>query len=183
MKRVIVVLIFAAVGFTVGFGVLLASSAAWAAETFHGTVHISLKTSGADICDLTASNIDESGLGNPNVTYTLAGQAVLGKACQNNGGNFPTDPKKASDAANASGNVTVEPKNGRVRGASVTIDISAQVPVPLSCPGGQTPVVVCCKYTGITLKDSTNGVAATVDTGSASFTLAGSPPSATGLCP
>jgi hypothetical protein len=181
MKRVIVVL--AAVGFAVGFGVLLASSAASAAESFHGTVHISLDTSGADVCDLTASNIDESGLGNPNVTYTLAADAVLGKACQNNGGQFPSDPKKASDAGNVSGNVTLQPKNGRVRGASVTIDISAQVPVPLDCPGGQRPVVVCCKYTNITLTDSTNGVAATVDSGSAAFTLAGSPPSATGLCP
>jgi hypothetical protein len=146
-------------------------------------VNISIDQSGADICDLTASNIDESGLGNPNVTYTLSADAVLGKACQNNGGNFPSDPKKAADAGSASGEITIQPKNGRVRGASVTIDISEEVPVPLSCPGGQRPVVVCCRYSNIKLTDTTNNVDATVSTTTASFTLQGAPSSATGLCP
>ena len=126
----------AALVFTVGFAVLLASSVAWAAGTFHGTVNISIDTSGADICDLTASNIDESGLGFTNVTYALNANAVLGEACQNNGGNFPSDPKKNAQGGAVSGETTVGVKNGRVRGASVTIDISRKCPCPLAVRAG-----------------------------------------------
>ena len=189
MKQIIthrskVVLVLAALVFTVGFAVLLASSVAWAAGTFHGTVNISIDTSGADICDLTASNIDESGLGFTNVTYALNADAKLGKACQNNGGNFPSDPKKNSSGGAVSGETTVGVKNGRVRGASVTIDISQEVPVPLSCPGGQRPVVVCCRYSNISLTDTTSDpdIVAAVSTTSASFDLQGAPASTAGLC-
>ncbi len=182
MRRTKIVLI--ALGFTAGFGMLLASSVAWAAGTFHGTVSISIDTNGADICDLTASGIDESGLGFTNVTYALAADAVLGKACRNNGGNFPSDPKKNNDGGAVSGDTTVGVKNGRVRGASVTIDISQEVPVPLDCPGGQTAVVVCCRYSNISLTDTTSDpdVVATVNTTSASFTLPGAPASTLDLC-
>src|SRR6266852_735514 len=127
-RRAFVILAVLALGAGVGAG------SAWAAETFHGTVHISLDTSGADICDLTAGPIDESGLGNPNVTYTLSANATLGKACQNNGGNFPSDPKKNCGAGGVAGDATFAIKNGRVRNAFVTVDISQEVPVPLSCP-------------------------------------------------
>ncbi len=179
-----IVIGLAALVFTVGFAVLLASSVAWAAGTFHGTVNISIDTSGADICDLTASNIDESGLGFTNVTYALNADAKLGKACQNNGGNFPSDPKKNSSGGAVSGETAVGVKNGRVRGASVTIDISQEVPVPLSCPGGQRPVVVCCRYSNISLTDTTSDpdIVAAVSTTSASFDLQGAPASTAGLC-
>ena len=179
-----IVIGLAALVFTVGFAVLLASSVAWAAGTFHGTVNISIDTSGADICDLTASNIDESGLGFTNVTYALNADAKLGKACQNNGGNFPSDPKKNSSGGAVSGETTVGVKNGRVRGASVTIDISEEVPVPLSCPGGQRPVVVCYRYSNISLTDTTSDpdIVAAVSTTSASFDLQGAPASTAGLC-
>jgi len=189
MKQIIahrskIVIGLAALALTVGFAVLLASSVAWAAGTFHGTVNISIDTSGADICDLTASNIDESGLGFTNVTYALNADAKLGKACQNNGGNFPSDPKKNSSGGAVSGETTVGVKNGRVRGASVTIDISQEVPVPLSCPGGQRPVVVCCRYSNISLTDTTSDpdIVAAVSTTSASFDLQGAPASTAGLC-
>jgi hypothetical protein len=189
MKQIIahrskVVLVLATLAFTVGFGVLFASSVAWAAGNFHGTVNISIDTSGADICDLTASNIDESGLGFTNVTYELSADATLGLACRNNGGNFPSDPKKNASGGAVSGAQTFQVKNGRVRGASVTIDISEEVPVPLSCPGGQRAVVVCCRYSNISLADTTSDpdIVATVSTTSASFTLPGAPATVAGLC-
>src|SRR2546430_16277582 len=97
----------AALALTVGFAVLLASSVAWAAGTFHGTVNISIDTNSADICDLTASNIDESGLGFTNVTYALNADAVLGKACQNNGGNFPSHPQKNKSCGAGSCRATI----------------------------------------------------------------------------
>jgi hypothetical protein len=189
MKQIItyrskVVIGLVALALTLSFGVLFPSNVAWATGNFHGTVNISIDTSGADICDLTASGIDESGLGFTNVTYSLNADAVLGKACQNNGGNFPSDPKKNNDGGAVSGETTVGVKNGRVRGASVTIDISEEVPVPLSCPGGQRAVVVCCKYSNISLVDTTSDpdIVAAVSTTSASFTLQGAPASLTGLC-
>ena len=170
-----------------GFAVLFAASAAWAEANFHGTVTITLDTSGANICDLTASGIDESGLGFTNVTYVLSADAKLGKACQNNGGNFPSDPKKQGSAGAVQGDQTVQVKNGRVRGASVTIDIddpTTGIPVPLTCPGGQKAVVVCCSYQNIRLTDTTSDpdIDATVSTTSASFTLSGAPASTTALC-
>jgi hypothetical protein len=189
MKQIItyrskVVIGLVALALTLSFGVLFPSNVAWATGNFHGTVNISIDTSGADICDLTASGIDESGLGFTNVTYQLNANATLGLACRNNGGNFPSDPKKNASGGEVSGETTVGVKNGRVRGASVTIDISEEVPVPLSCPGGQRAVVVCCNYSNISLVDTTSDpdIVAAVSTTSASFTLQGAPASLTGLC-
>src|SRR6266536_5435694 len=99
MKQIItyrsrVVIGLAALALTLSFGVLFLSNVAGAAGNFHGTVNISIDTSGADICDLTASNIDESGLGFTNVTYVLSADATLGLACRNNGATSPRIPRR-----------------------------------------------------------------------------------------
>jgi hypothetical protein len=144
------------VGFGAGF--------ALAGPQFFGTPYAAtLATSGPNTCDLTVGPIDERGLGTTNVDYVLSAQAAVGLACQNRGGNFPTDPKKQGAAGAASDEESIKPKNGRIRNVSFTIDITDQDFVPaLNCPGGQVAVLVCCQYTSIALTDTTNNVTASV---------------------
>jgi hypothetical protein len=67
-------------------------------------------------------------------------------ACQNNGGNFPADPKKTtvSGPVSASGDFT-SGKNGQVTG-SLTLSPPATT---LTCPSGQHVVLVSVSYTNV----------------------------------
>jgi hypothetical protein len=86
--------------------------------------------------------VDVSGLGGTNLC--IQGSVVLDLfcACENNGGNCPSDAKKQTTSLTAERSVAVEPKNGRVR---TTFDLPAEVgdgncsgnPANLACPGGQ----------------------------------------------
>jgi len=164
MKQIIanrskIVFGLAALVVTLGLG----GGIAWgqAANFFGEPYAATLVQTGPNLCDLTVGPIDERGLGTNNVTYLLEADAAVGLACRNRGGNFPTDPKKQSAAGAASDETTLQPKNGRIRGVSFTIDISEQDFTPaLNCPGGQVAVLVCCSYTNITLTDTTNNVSA-----------------------
>ena len=68
-------------------------------------------------------------------------------ACRNNGGNFPSDPKKTtvSGPVSASGDFT-SGKNGQIT------DSLTLMPPPnttLTCPGGQRVVLVSVSYTNV----------------------------------
>jgi len=67
-------------------------------------------------------------------------------ACQNNGGNFPNDPKKTtvSGPVTASGDFT-SGKNGQITG-SLTLSPPATT---LTCPSGQHVVLVSVSYTNV----------------------------------
>ncbi len=99
-----------------------------------------------------SANFDISGLGNlPSgslVTVEASAFAEAQYACQNNGGNFPSDPKKQalSDSVKVDGDFPV--KNGRAQGTLVL-----QVPAStLSCPGGQHPVLVSVTWSDVVIE-------------------------------
>jgi len=94
-------------------------------------------------------NFKIAGLGdNETITVTASADATAVYACRNNGGNFPSDPKKTevSGPVSASGAFT-SGRNGQIS-ASFTLSPPATT---LSCPGGQRRVLVSVSYTNVTV--------------------------------
>lgn len=92
-------------------------------------------------------NFKIAGLGdNETITVTASADATAVYACRNNGGNFPSDPKKTevSGPVSASGDFT-SGRNGQVSG-SLTLSPPATT---LSCPGGQRRVLVSVSYSNV----------------------------------
>src|SRR5262249_25153886 len=103
----------------------------------------------------------EAGLGDTvTITEQVTANATATYACQNNGGNFPSDPKKTtvSGPVPASGDFP-SGKNGQIT-ASLTVQPPA-LPADFSCPPGQHVVLVAVSYTDIALTDTNNGVTVT----------------------
>ena len=129
---------------------------------------LALATSGAhffhDTTDSVASNgslvihIDEAGVGQNTVNYTVTvANATATYACINGGGNHPQAANKETFSSNIASDLSFTPQNGRV---DVTTSING---TPLSagnfsCPGGQTLVFASATYSGITFTDTTNSV-------------------------
>jgi hypothetical protein len=93
-------------------------------------------------------NFKIAGLGdNQTITVTTTADATAVYACQNNGGNFPSDPKKTtvSGPVSASGQFT-SGQNGQVRGS---LTLSPPANTTLTCPGGQHVVLVSVSYTNV----------------------------------
>ena len=133
--------------------VVLSVGSAWAANPhfFKNKVTASLETNGA----VTVA-FKEAGLGdNELIEYVAEAFAEATFACQNNGGNFPQDPKKEQVFADveASG-IFPSSKNGQVQ-ASLTIQPPQST---LDCPPGQNEVLVELAYSDIRITDTTNGV-------------------------
>jgi hypothetical protein len=101
-------------------------------------------------------NFRETGLGNTPepVNYTASANADALYACQNNGGNFPSDPKKqtVSGPVSASGEFT-SGKNGSITG-SLTL---MPPPSTLDCPGGQREVLASVSYTNVAVSEPNAG--------------------------
>jgi hypothetical protein len=135
------------------------------------TAQAALGTSGAHFFSATGSvdstgalvvTWDEAGLGSDTVNYSLdVTDASATYACINGGGNHPKAANKETfNGPLPTANGTFTPKNGRVRpGGLSTGPLSAGT---FSCPGGQRLVLASVSYSGITLTDTTNGVAITV---------------------
>lgn len=120
---------------------------------------------GADV----VVSFKEAGLGNNQlIDYLASANATAVYACQNNGGNFPSDPKKqeVSGPVTASGTFS-SGKNGQVS-ASLTIQ---PPPSTLECPPGQNEVLVSVSYNNITITDTTNNVSETATPSSLSATF------------
>ena len=100
----------------------------------------------------------EAGLGNdPTATVTIVASATATRldACQNNGGNFPSDPKKQETTANVQASGEFSPgKNGQITD-SLTLSLPA---TSLTCPPGQTSVLVSFSYTNVSVTDTTHNV-------------------------
>ena len=113
----------------------------------------------------------EAGLGNdPEATVTIQVSAIASRfdACRNNGGNFPSDPKKQETTAAVSASGEFSPgKNGQITD-SLMVSLPA---TSLSCPPGQTAVLVSFSYTNIEVCDITHGVCRTASPS----TLSGGP--------
>jgi hypothetical protein len=92
-------------------------------------------------------NFKIAGLGDTvTTTVTASANATALYACQNNGGNFPSDPKKqeVSGPVSASGDFT-SGKNGQIAG-SLTLE---PPPSTLDCPPGQHEVIISVSYTNV----------------------------------
>ena len=123
------------------------STSALAAPHFHGTTESAVNNDGALVV-----SIDERGLGNENIDYTLTADATALYACINGGGKNPSAADKEAIEGQVSGTESVEPKNGRV-----VADITAgplQAP-SFTCPPGQRRVLAAVTYTNIVLTDTT----------------------------
>lgn len=116
----------------------------------------SATASGPDASGNLVVNFRETGLGNtPNpVNYTASADATALYACQNNGGNFPSDPKKQQESARVEANATFLSENGNVIG-SVTL---SPPPSTLTCPGGQHAVLASITYTNVQICDTDHNV-------------------------
>jgi len=105
--------------------------------------------------DLTVS-FRIAGLGNDldSVRITLTSDASAVYACRNNGGNFPSDPKKktVSTAVSVSGTFPVH--NGSASG-SLTLSPPDST---LNCPGGQHAVLAQITYSDVTLSGGGDSV-------------------------
>jgi hypothetical protein len=100
-------------------------------------------------------NFKIAGLGDTvTTTVTASADATAVYACQNKGGNFPSDPKKtqASGPVSASGEFT-SGKNGSISG-SLTL---MPPPTTLDCPGGQREVLVSVSYTNVAVSEPNAG--------------------------
>jgi hypothetical protein len=138
----------------------------------------SLPGSGASTFDFADVSVDGSGnlvlsfkvhgVGNNDVTFTLAGSATTVYGCINGGGNHPKASNKESNTTAFSTQVTLDPTNGGIE-STVTF------PVPTStlvCPSGQTFTLISVRYFGLSFTNSTAGEVATLsttDTGTISF--------------
>lgn len=136
------------------FGVLVAlmAPAALAANPHF----ISASASGPNASGKLVVSFKIAGLGaNETITITTTADATAVYACQNNGGNFPSDPKKqqVSGPVSASGDFT-SGKNGQITG-SLTLSPPAST---LDCPSGQHEVLVSVSYTNVQI--SATGVGA-----------------------
>lgn len=103
---------------------------------------------------------------NVTVTIEASADATAVYACQNNGGNFPNDPKKTevSGPVSASGDFT-SGKNGQITG-----ELTVSPPVTtLDCPNGQTRVVVSVSYSNVAVSAEGAGTEPVPGTYSALF--------------
>ena len=100
-------------------------------------------------------NFKIAGLGDAvTTTVTATANATAVYACQNNGGNFPSDPKKqtVSGPVSASGEFT-SGKNGQITG-SLTL---MPPPSTLDCPSGQRDVLASVSYTNVAVSEPAAG--------------------------
>jgi hypothetical protein len=108
-----------------------------------------------------------AGLGDTvTTTVTASADATALYACQNNGGNFPSDPKKqeVSGPVSASGDFT-SGKNGQITD-SLTLMPPAST---LDCPSGQHAVLARVSYTNVAVSEPNAGTEAIPGTFSRTF--------------
>ena len=127
--------------------VLVAAIAFPGTATAQNAHFVRASATGPDAAGNLAVNFKIAGLGdNQTITVTASADATAVYACQNNGGNFPSDPKKqqVSGPVSASGDFT-SGKNG-----SVTDSLTLMPPAStLDCPGGQRDVLASVSYTNV----------------------------------
>jgi hypothetical protein len=109
---------------------------------------INASASGPDAAGNLTVNFKIAGLGdNQTITVTATADGTAVYACQNNGGNFPSDPKKTtvSGPVSASGDFT-SGKNGQI---TDSLTLMPPANTTLTCPGGQHVVLVSVSYTNV----------------------------------
>jgi hypothetical protein len=145
-----------------------------------GTTAAQAKTSGAHFMPDTSASvadngalsvfIDEAGVGQETVSYTLDWSATADYGCVNGGGNHPQATNKETTSTGGSQTFSQSPINGRVM-VTVAIDgTPPSAPSGFSCPTGQTLVLADVSYTA-TLADTTNHASTSLSTSRTFFTF------------
>lgn len=98
--------------------------------------------------------IDEGGVGQQEVNYSINWTASATYECFNGGGNHPKATNKATISAGGSASAQFNPTNGRVE-QSYTIPGTPPGPGSFSCPSGQSLVFANASYSA-TIVDTTN---------------------------
>lgn len=145
-------------------GVFLATASIAAAQNPH---FIRASASGPNANGNLTVNFKIAGLGdNVTTTVTASADATAVYACRNNGGNFPSDPKKqeVSGPVSASGQFT-SGRNGQITG-SLTL---TPPPSTLDCPPGQREVLVSVTYTNVQVSQPDAGAQSIPGTFSRTF--------------
>jgi hypothetical protein len=145
-----------------------------------GVVSAEAKTSGAHFMPDTAASvadngalsvfIDEAGVGQQNVDYTLTWTATADYGCINGGGNHPQATNKATTSTGGADTFSESPINGRIM---TTVSVPGTPPPPpsgFSCPSGQTLVLADVTYSA-TLADTTNNASTTLSASRTFFTF------------
>lgn len=113
--------------------------------------------------------IDEAGLGQATVDYTLTWSATADYGCINGGGNHPQASNKETTSSGGATTFSETPKNGRVM-ATVLVPGTPPPATGFSCPSGQTLVLADVSYAA-TLTDTTNHVSITLSASHTFFTF------------
>jgi hypothetical protein len=127
------------------------AQAAWATSGAHF-----MPDTSASVTDSGALSvfIDEAGVGQQQVNYTLTWTATADYGCINGGGNHPKASNKQTTTSGGADSFSESPINGRVM-ATVTVDGTPPPATGFSCPNGQTLVLADVSYSA-TLTDTTN---------------------------
>lgn len=112
--------------------------------------------------------IDEAGVGNATVNYTLAWTGTAHYGCINGGGKHPRAANKATSSTGGTSTASESPINGRVKATVPVSDTPPPAPSGFSCPPGQTLVLADVSYT-VTVTDTTNNNVSTTLTASRIF--------------
>lgn len=142
--------LFAIVATAVAAVLLLAAPASAANPHF-----IRASASGPDADGELTVNFKIAGLGDTvTTTVTASADATALYACRNNGGNFPSDPKKqeVSGPVSSSGEFT-SGKNGQITGSLVVSPPAST----LECPPGQMSVLARVSYTNVAVSEPNAG--------------------------
>jgi hypothetical protein len=127
---------------------VLCGLAVLAGVAFAASPHFnSCSATGPNNAGILRVNFKIAGLGDTvTTTVTATADATAVYACRNNGGNFPSDPKKqqVSGPVSNSGQFS-SGKNGQITGF---LNLSPP-PSTLNCPGGQTAVTCSVSYTNV----------------------------------
>lgn len=135
---------------------LLAVTAFMAQGALAGNPHFVRATASGpnDAGELTV-NFKIAGLGdNVTTTVTASADATAVFACRNNGGNFPSDPKKQEVTGPVSASDEfASGKNGQITGSLVISPPEST----LDCPPGQEEVFISIRYTNVQVSEPNAG--------------------------
>jgi hypothetical protein len=124
-----------------------------------GSPHFTSLTARIDGSGNLVCDAKEAGLGSATtVNIKCSADATALWACQNNGGNFPSDTNKQTSTSGVSASAPFKSgKNGQVT-ISLTVPKPTMPQPALQCGSGQHVVLVSISYSNIVVADTTNGV-------------------------
>lgn len=147
------------------FGVMTPAASATSGAHFFSDTSASVLDNGA-----LSIFIDEAGVGQATVHYSLVWSGTADYGCINGGGNHPQATNKSSTGSGGTTTFSESPINGRVMDSFTVPDTPPPPQTGFSCPSGQTAVLADVSYTA-TLTDTTNNVSKSLSASRTFFTF------------